>query len=269
MLNIESNWLNMRLLDDLSMQNTLIHRIDPRIKILISLAFVIIVTSFSKYEITGLLPLFFYPITLMSIGNIPSTLLLKRLLIISPFILFVGVFNPIFDRTPLLDVGFISISGGWISFISITVKLTLTAAAALLLVATTGINPICAAMHRLGCPKPLVVQLSFMYRYLHVLLEEFIKTVTAYQLRSPNGKGVQYRAWGSLLGQLLLRTYARAKTIYDAMLCRGFDGRITLLYTKNLQNHDRIYLAYWLFFFILCRAVNIPKLMGKLLLGGL
>lgn len=268
MIKLESNWLDLRYLDDLANQKTFIHGLDSCTKLFTTLAFVIIVTSFSKYEITGLFPLLFYPIALMALGNLPYHQLLKRLIVIAPFVIFVGLFNPIFDQNPVANLGPFLISGGWISFISITIKLALTVTSALILVATTGMNSICAALFRIGIPKPIVVQMLFMYRYLHVLLEEFLKTAQAYSLRSFKSNGIHYRAWGSLLGQLLLRTMARAQRIYQAMLCRGFDGKIPLGSTATWTKRDHKYLAFWLMFFLLCRFINVPQTLGKLLTEG-
>ena len=269
MIKIESNWLELRYLDDLALQNTLIHRIDPCVKLITTLTFIVIVNSFSKYEIIGILPLLFYPIALISLGNIPYIHLLKRLTLIAPFVIFVGLFNPFFDRIPFQVIGPFVITGGWVSFLSINIKLLLSASAALILVATTGINSICLAMFRLGVPKPIVVQILFMYRYIHVLIEEFIRTAQAYQLRFFHGDSIHYKVWGSLLGQLLIRTFDRAQRIYQAMLCRGFDGNISLSYKCGMQNFDRMYLGFWVLFFLSCRIINIPLALGKLLMEGL
>ncbi|BBB89466.1 MAG TPA: cobalt ECF transporter T component CbiQ [Methylomusa anaerophila] len=267
MLKIESNWLDLRLLDDLAAQDTVIHRLDPGTKLLTTLIFIIIVSSFPKYEITGLVPLFFYPFALISLGNLPSAHLLKRLLLVSPFVIFVGILNPIFDQTPVAKIGSVLISGGWISFIAITVKLSLTVTAALILVATTGMNAICSALLRVGVPKAIVVQLLFMYRYLHVLIEEFARTVQAYSLRSFHGGGIHFKAWGSLLGQLLLRTIERAQRIYQSMLCRGFDGDVRIVRSSQIRSFDLLYVLGWTGFILLARFFNIPQYLGKLLTG--
>ncbi|HWR05801.1 cobalt ECF transporter T component CbiQ [Sporomusa sp.] len=267
MLKIEANWIDLRYLDALSTQNTSIHRLNPCVKLITTLIFILTVTSSSKYEITGLYPFFLFPAVLVSLGNLPLSLILKRLLIVAPFIIFIGIFNPFFDNTPITKIGSVVISGGWVSFLSITIKLCLTVTTALILVATTGIDPLCSALLKIGVPKIIVVQLLFMYRYLHVLVEEFVRCITAYSLRSFHGEGVQFRAWGSLLGQLLLRSIDRANRIYQAMLCRGFDGEVRLLRTSSLTLVDILYLIFWIIFFLLVRWFNIPQLLGNLLMG--
>ena len=269
MSKLESNWLDLRCLDDLANQQTIVHSLNPCSKLLTTLAFSVIVTSFPKYEVTGLFPLLLYPIALITLGKLPYLHLARRLLLIAPFVGFLSIFNPILDQSLFAVFGPFSITGGWISFLSITIKLVLTVTSALILVATTGMNSICAALLQIGMPKPVVIQILLMYRYLHVLLEEFLRTVQAYQLRSFTAKGIHYRAWGSLLGQLLLRSIARAQRIYQAMLCRGFNGKIPLHSAASWTKSDQAYLLLWLAFFLGCRLVNIPQALGKLLTGGL
>ncbi|MEM5795532.1 MAG: cobalt ECF transporter T component CbiQ [Bacillota bacterium] len=267
MLKIESNWLDLRHLDDLAAQKTMIHQLDPRIKLITTLLFIIVVTSYGKYEITGLIPFVFFPFVLILLGNLPWSHLLKRLLLVSPFVLFVGIFNPLFDQTPLLRIHSLVITGGWVSFLSLTLRLALTVTAALILVATTGIDALCTALLRLGVPRVIVTQVLFMYRYLHVLLDEFIRLTQAYSLRSFHGEGLRFRAWGSLVGQLLIRTIDRAQRIYQAMLCRGFDGEIRLLRPGKIAVAETVYVTGWTAFFLIARFINIPQALGKVFLG--
>ncbi|WP_425059145.1 Energy-coupling factor transporter transmembrane protein EcfT [Sporomusa carbonis] len=268
MIKIESNWVDLRYLDVLATQHTFIHRLNPCIKLLTTLIFIIMVTSFPKYEITGLLPFFFFPAVLISLGKLPPGPLLKRLILVAPFVVFVGIFNPLFDHTPVAKLGSVIITGGWLSFASITLRLSLTVTAALILVATTGIDAIGSALLKMGVPRIIVVQLLFMHRYLHVLLEEFTRSIQAYSLRSFHGEGVRFRAWGSLLGQLLIRSVDRANRVYQSMLCRGFDGEVRLIRTSTLRISDILYLAGWLVFFLFVRWFNVPQVLGKLLMGG-
>lgn len=261
-----SAWLDLRTIDELSRRQTLIHQVHPAAKALVTAAFILTVTSFGKYEIAGLFPLFFYPVMLISLAELPSKALLKRLLLVSPFALFIGLFNPIFDQTPQWAFGSLLLTGGWLSFISILLKFTLTTLAALLLIATTTLPDLGAALRRLGVPRPLVVQLLFLYRYLSVLLTEAGRMAQACELRAAPGSGLPYRTWGSLLGQLLLRTIDRAERIYAAMRCRGFDGEIKLLQRQSFQKKDAGYLLLWLVFFLSCRLINLPHALGKLLL---
>ena len=73
-------------------------------------------------------------------------------------------------------------------------------------------------------PKLLVTQFLLTYRYLTLLLEQADTMAQAYILRAPKQKGVHFKVWGSLAGQLLLRSIDRANNLYDSMLLRGYQG---------------------------------------------
>jgi len=268
MSKMESYWLDLRQLDEMASNQTVIHSIHPCAKLLTTIIFLTVVASFSKYEVSGLFPMFFYPMLLIMLGELPLGPILHRVLLALPFVLFIAIFNPFLDQTPVVQIGPILISGGWISFFSIFLRFLLAVTAALILVGTTGIDAIGMALLQLQVPRVFVVQLLFMYRYLYVLFEEFIRTIRAHSLRSFQGEGIRPRVWGSLLGQLLLRTIDRAQRIYGAMLCRGFDGEIRLLGRKKIVGRDIVYFVGWSVFFIVVRFVNIPQWLGTLLIGG-
>lgn len=268
MSKMESSWLNLRQLDEMASYKTVIHNINPCAKLLTTVIFLTVVASFGKYEISALFPMFFYPLSLMILGNLPVGPILRRVLFAMPFVLFIGIFNPLLDQVAIMQVGPYLISGGWISFISILLRFLLAVTGALILVATTGIDAIGMALLKLKVPHAFVIQLLFMYRYLYVLVEEFIRTIRAHSLRSFQGSGIQYKVWGSLLGQLLLRTIDRAGRIYQAMLCRGFQGKIRLSGHKENTGTDVFYFLWWSVFFMIVRYVNIPQWLGRLIIGG-
>lgn len=96
------------------------------------------------------------------------------------------------------------------------------------LIATTGMEQICYALQLLHLPKVMSVVLLLTYRYLILLLQEGSRMSAAYALRAPHSKGIAFNAWGTLVGQLLLRSIDRAQTVYESMALRGFDGTFYL-----------------------------------------
>ena len=52
----DSTFLDLGRLDSLSYNNTTIHRIDPRAKLIVTVAFIIAVVSVPKYALTILVP---------------------------------------------------------------------------------------------------------------------------------------------------------------------------------------------------------------------
>ena len=263
MAKIESTLFEIGTLDQLARQDTALHRLDPRAKLVTALGFIVTVVSFGRYELSALLPLVLYPVVLAASGNLPTGYLLRKLLIASPFALFVGLFNPLLDRTILLHVGGVAVSGGWISFLSILARFSLTVSAALILVGSTGFNSVCMALGRLGVPAVFSTQLLFLYRYIFVLTEEGLRMVRARNLRSFGRRGTGLRIYGFMLGQLLLRTMDRAQRIHQAMLCRGFDGEVRLARHFRLTFADVVFTAGWFAFFGLTRAFNLPELLGR------
>lgn len=265
---IEHRRLELRYFDELASRKSVVHTLHPTIKLLTTLVFIAVVASFSKYEIAGLIPMFFYPFLVIGLGNIPIGMIVKRVLFTLPFVLLIGIFNPLFDQAILVQIGPVPISGGVVSFVSIIIRFTLSVVAALLLIATTGIDAICGALFSLGVPRVVVTQILFVYRYLYVLTEEVMKTICAYSLRSPQSDGVAFKAWGSLVGVLLLRAIDRAQRIYQAMLCRGFDGEVRIVRSWQLGKWDIAFLLVWLSFFLIARSFNISEWLGTALLGG-
>ncbi len=239
----DEEYFNLGVLDLLSRGDTCIHRLDPRTKVIATLLFIVTVVSFPKYELMGLLPFFLFPVLVFSLGDIPVWLILRKVLLVSSFALFIGIFNPLFDTEPMVTVSGIAVSGGWVSFLSVMLRFFLTMTSVLLLIATTSFPGICHALRRLGMPELFTSQLLFLYRYIFVLLEEAMRMVRARNMRSFGGKGQGARVYVSLVGTLFLRTMDRAERIYQAMLSRGFTGTMRSVRAYRFRAADFALLA--------------------------
>ncbi|GAA6410214.1 ABC transporter ATP-binding protein [Blautia hominis] len=108
--------------------------------------------------------------------------------------------------------------------ITLMMKGVFTVLASYLLIATTSIEKLCYVFRLLHIPKILVTQILLTYRYITVLLGEVNRITQAYSLRAPKQKGVHFKVWGSLSGQLLLRSMDRATMVYESMTLRGYNG---------------------------------------------
>lgn len=257
---------NIRFLEDLARKETYIHRIHPLIKLLTTVMYLFVVVSFNRYDIGGLMPLLLYPVYILIFAELPIGALCKRVLWVEPFIIGIGILNPLFDHQVYM-LGNIMISRGWITCLSIFIKGGFTVMAAFLLIATTGMDHLAYALRKLKVPRLFVLQLLLTYRYISVLMEEVSRTVRAYTLRSPRQKGIHRNHWGSLAGQLLLRTYGRAQRVYQAMCLRGFDGEYHVGAYRKIKGRDILYLLVWVSFFLVVRFYNIPLLIGTILTG--
>ncbi|MGL6107891.1 cobalt ECF transporter T component CbiQ [Romboutsia sp.] len=257
----------IRSFEELGEKQTIVHTIHPLAKLIITIAYIVSIVSFSKYEIGGILPFILYPIVVFYLGDVPFKATFKMSLLGLPFILGIGIFNPIFDRTVAFSILNLNITGGWISFVSLLIKGILTIMCGLLFVSTTGIENISKALRMIGVPKIITMQFVLTYRYICVLLESVGEVYNAYMLRAPGQKGINFKVWGSLIGQLLIRSFERAERIHNAMVLRGFEGDFNSTRVESIKSKDIIYILIWVSFFIIARNINIPLFIGSLITG--
>lgn len=258
----------VRSLDATASQSTWLSRIDPRATILVTMAFILTVVSFHRYAVAALLPLALFPVVLARLGDIDLARVGRKVLLAMPFALMVGLFNPLFDPAPRLELFGLTVSGGWLSLASILIRAVLTVAAALILIACLGMHRLCAALDRLGVPRVLTTQLLFMHRYIVVLGGELGRMNLARELRSDTVSALPLAVYGPMLGHLLLRTLDRAQRIHQAMLSRGYDGEISVGQKLVWHWRDTAFLAACLGILAWLRASDPAALLGRLLMAA-
>ena len=251
-------------MDALAAGDSPLHRLCPLAKFLSAALYIATVASFGKYELAGLAPLLLWAVLLFQLGGIPVGKCFYKLRFVLPLVLAVGLFNPVFDRAPYLTLGGLTVSGGTVSMVTLMCKGTFCLMASFLLMATTRIDALCAALRKLHVPGMLLTLLLLTYRYVGVMTEEVAIMTDAYKLRAPGQKGVHYTAWGSFLGQLLLRSMDRAEELYAAMRLRGFHDHFHYAGAAPCTAKDAIYLIVCIAAFLLLRFVNVAALLGGL-----
>jgi len=87
------------------------------------------------------------------------------------------------------------------------------------------------ALAHFHVPQKLTQLMLFMVRYFDVLRREYVRLRAAMRVRCfrPAMNGHSYRAFGYLVGMLLVRSFDRSERVLAAMKCRGFRGRYYLL----------------------------------------
>lgn len=253
----------LRRADELHLRKTAMTALHPAAHFAVAFLFIVAVLSRGGHSLSGFVPFVLYPAAVMFLGDIPPGLIAARVAPALPFVALVGASNLIFAADK---------SAAWLSFFAICVKCVLCAAAALLLVCVCGIGGIARALDFFRVPKLLVAQLSFTYRYLHVLGEEVVGVINAYSLRSYGrnvcARGMSIRQFGPICGGLFLRSLKRAEAIHAAMLCRGFTGSMPVAKLKSFSQPDAIWTLCWLAFFTVCTIWDLPLLLGNLILGA-
>jgi cobalt/nickel transport system permease protein len=154
---------------------------------------------------------------------------------------------------------------GIIRFVSILVRSWLSVQMAILLTATTQFPDLMHALRHLRVPHLLVAIISFMYRYLFVLVDEAMRLLRAREARSArlnnkSGGTIWWRARvaGNMVGQLFLRSYERSDRVYNAMLARGYRGHYYTLNAHLMRRSD------WLVGLGATGLLIITQLVGRL-----
>lgn len=257
---------DIRYLDEMASKKSPIHSLHPLVKLLTTMAFAFTVVSFDKYYIAGLLPMTIYVAVLFVLSEVPFAESMKKLRVVLPLVCFAALFNPFFDRVPMLQIGELTLTGGVVSGLTLIIKCFLTVIAAYLLIATTGIMDICDALRMLHIPEMIVTQIMLTFRYITVLLSEADRISESYALRAPGQKGIHFRVWGTLTGQLLLRSIDRADALYDSMLMRGFGGHLNRKKMAGPRKTDWAYLIIWCIFFVVVRYSGVLGIIGDVFL---
>lgn len=235
-------------IDKFSNEDSPIHRLDSRVKLLVVIAFSVLVIMVSPYSIS---PLAWYavgPFAFLLFGKIPLMFTLKQIVSVSPFILVLAVSCIIFDKQ-MLDVSFGpwkgQMAGGFVRFFSVILKFIITMASLIGLVSTTRFNDLLLGMEKLGIPKILVVQLGFLYRYIFLLIDKVGRMLRARSARRLRNLGFKHevKLAGSMIGSLLISSLDMAARTSTAMQGRGFDGHMRTLSTLEIRKSDMVFIA--------------------------
>lgn len=237
-------------LDPYRPRASVVHRLDPRVKFVLTLAFILTtaLTPFGAWP--AYIVLFSLALAAAMLSELGVGYVLKRALLALPFAL---AALPVLFTTagpPLLHVslGPLAFTMTWegaARFASIAIKSWLSVQMAVVLVGSTPLPELLVAMRAVKIPRLLVAIVGLMWRYLFVLADEALRLLRARESRSASprcagpvagrgrrvGGSLAWRACvaGGMVGNLFLRAFDRADRIYAAMLSRGYDGEIRVL----------------------------------------
>ena len=250
-----------------------IHQLDPRVKVVLALLFVLSSIllpdgAWLAFVVAWLVLLMMNRTAAFQFGY-----LFKRSFIALPFalaavtVIFVQPGEPLTSwvwgsRTITIT------DAGVIRFASIVIRSWLAVQAAILLTATTQFPDLMHALRHLKVPAILIAIISFMYRYLFVLVDEALRLLRARESRSArlvndgkHGGTIFWRAkvTGSMAGQLFVRSFERSDKVYNAMLARGYRGQLLTMNPHVMQQTD------WLFMGLGFLLIIALQLIGRLL----
>lgn len=259
-----SNAINeVHFLDDKANSNQFLNKIHPVVKLIITIIYIILLTSINKYDLITTLTMSIYLWLISLIGEISISRCFKKLKIVFLLLIVLGVANPILDRNVVTYIGIIPITTGMISMFTLILKGFFTVIASYFLITTTSIESICYALKMLHIPNILITVIMLIYRYIIVFLKEVERIWTAYHMRAPNQKGVNFKAWGSMIGSLMIRSIDKAQNVYQAMELRGFNPETFFVKTKKFTKTDGLFLILGILLLIIIRWIPIFELIGN------
>jgi cobalt/nickel transport system permease protein len=195
-----------------------LHRLSAKAKLVCTLAFVVAVVATALWAWQILAAEALLLAFAVGVSGIPPAELFKRWL---AFLLLVGfltlVVAPHHVEQPALGTAGV--------VLGLIAKNSLAFVSVLTLSGVTPFPKLLAALRELRIPTVLVATLHFMYRYVHVLLEELDRMAKARRSRSYRRSGLL--DWGlltSLISVLFLRAFERGERVHAAMVARGWDG---------------------------------------------
>lgn len=227
--------------------DSVIHRLDPRVKTVVAGAFSIVVATSDRF--VALVPAIIIAISVLLLARLPFKKVIMRLLMTNGLILLLWVFLPFTSKgESLFTIGpLVGTKEGIIYSATITIKSNAIVMTLMAFVATMPMFTMGWAMRSLHMPDKIVYLISFAYRYIHVIDTEYRRLMHAIKIRGfyPKNNLHTYKTYAYLVGMLLVKSYDRAKRVQAAMLCRGFTGRFYDLSQFSFTTFD------WLFLMLL------------------
>ena len=229
-----------------------VHNLDPRIKIILTIAFIVAV--FLGSSLWAFFPVAAYIILAALLAHLPLKLLLKGIKPLRIILIFTFLLNLFFNagETVLVEVWKIRITlEGLLTAIRFSMRLVFLVSGASLLTLTTppvvltdGMERLLSPLRKIGFPAhELAMMMSIALRFIPVLLEEADKIMKAQMARGADfesGNLIQRaKSMAPLLVPLFVSAFRRAGDLAMAMEARcyhGGEGRTRLRVLKLTMN---------------------------------
>ncbi len=187
-----------------------LHRGPAGLKLGVAVGLILFVVLLPRTRTGGLLAVTILLLGVVVAGRISGRFLVRRLLVLEPFVLGVTVLA-------LLQ------PGGLLVFGALLWKTNLCLFTTVLLSVTTPFTDLLRVLSKLPVPWIFVTTLTLMHRYLFVLADESERMRRARASRTlVRGRRFEWKLLSTVLGQLFVRASERAERIYRAMCARGW-----------------------------------------------
>ena len=218
--------------------NSVVHRLDPRLKLLLTMAYIIIL--FVASNPLGLVINILVLGVLYGLSKIPLKLILKSLKPIMPIVFFTALLNLFFitgTSEPLVQLGFLKIYPEGVRYaVLMAVRVVALIAGTSLLTYTTSPISLTDAIEQLLRPlaklhfpvHELAMMMTIALRFIPTLIEETDKIMNAQKARGAMlDSGTlkeRMHALVPILIPLVISAFRRADELATAMECRCYHG---------------------------------------------
>lgn len=140
------------------------------------------------------------------------------------------------------QVGPLSVTdAGLLRFGSVAGRAAIGLGAAVILVCTTSFPEILRGLRALRLPDVVTTTLALAYRYLYVLIDEVGRLRRAARSRNAAAGAVpRRRLLVGITAVAIQRSFARSDRVYQAMLSRGYAGRMPSLTEPTRSGHGTL-----------------------------
>ncbi len=253
--------------------NSVLHRLDPRVKFVGTLLFIISVFVFNTFPGYGVATIFL--VAMIGISKVPVKFMFKGLKAIFIILLITVIFNMILTPGEVLwRLGFLKVTReGLIMAGKMTIRLTYLVIGSSIMTLTTTPNQLTDGLESLMGPLKKIkvpvheisMMMSIALRFIPILLEETDKIMKAQIARGADfesGNLIQKaKSMVPLLVPLFISAFRRANDLAMAMEARCYNGGEGRTQMKPLKYHSRDYIAY-LFVFLYLGVSIVFRIVG-------
>ena len=232
---------------------SVIHKADPRVKILLLILIIVFIFVAADFWGLGLATLFV--LTIMLVSKIPVKMYLKNLKVILPILIFTSIINIFYgEGEPLLTIWKLEITADGLEragFMALRIILLIVSSSTLTYATTPndltdGIESLLSPLKFIGLKTAvhtLAMMMTIALRFIPTLVEEAEKIMNAQKARGADLESgnlkQKIKALIPILIPLLFSAVRRAAELADAMECRCYNSGEGKTRMKQLKLHFR------------------------------
>lgn len=253
--------------------NSIIHRLDPRFKIVITVLYIVMLFAGGTYIALAMGAV--YTVIAIALSRIKPKMFVKSIKPIMPFLVITAVINLLLISSGevLWQWKFLKITDAGINTsVFMIIRIVLLIAGTSLLTYTTSPITLTDAIERLLSPlkklkfpvHELAMMMSIALRFIPTLIEETDKIMSAQKARGAEIDTGSFmtraRNLVSILVPLFISSFRRADELATAMECRCYNGGAGRTRLRQLKSSARDYAALFVTTAFLAGAVILSKI---------